>query len=354
MATPLDFPDNPTIGQIYNAPNGVAYVWDGVKWNVVTGAGAGGGTTIITIGPTPPPNPQVGWLWWRNDPDGNLYVYYDDGTSAQWVPAVAALDANALWTVNPGSPDAPNYLDPYLEPTTAGQWVASGQGVWFGAPTNYNSPYIATYNNYLTYNIADNGFHFWSIGGKAQMTLAFNQGLGLSYNRPAGSPAGIPREALDVADVGAVLLGAARGTNPGTIQWNGTNFQGRNATAWVNLDAGAVPITQYYLVTGAVAGAPTASLSLGFYVAALAFTLPASLTGSQAIAKTAATAQTDVAILVNGISKGSIRWAVGATVATFVFASAVAIAVGDRIELVAPATPDATLADCTWTLRGTL
>jgi hypothetical protein len=33
-----------------------------------------------------------------------------------------------------------------------------------------------------------------------------------------------------------ILLGTALGANPGTIQWNGTNFQGRTATAWVNLD----------------------------------------------------------------------------------------------------------------------
>jgi len=41
----------------------------------------------LVIGPTAPPNPQVGQLWWRNDPDGQLYVYYDDGTSQQWVAA---------------------------------------------------------------------------------------------------------------------------------------------------------------------------------------------------------------------------------------------------------------------------
>jgi hypothetical protein len=41
----------------------------------------------MPIGPTPPPNPSAGQLWWRSDPDGQLYIYYDDGTSQQWVAA---------------------------------------------------------------------------------------------------------------------------------------------------------------------------------------------------------------------------------------------------------------------------
>src|SRR5262249_20768710 len=111
---------------------------------------------------------------------------------------------------------------------------------------------------------------------------------------------------------------------------------------------------QYYLLAGALAGVPTASLSVGLYVAALAFTLPTALVGSQAVAKTAATAQADVDVQVNGTSKGKIRWPAGATVATFVWSADVAIAVGDRIELLAPATADAALADLTWTLRGVI
>jgi hypothetical protein len=43
---------------------------------------------IVHIGPNPPPDPvEPGTLWWRNDPDGVLYILYDDGTSIQWVPA---------------------------------------------------------------------------------------------------------------------------------------------------------------------------------------------------------------------------------------------------------------------------
>jgi hypothetical protein len=41
-----------------------------------------------TIAATAPATPVQGQLWWRNDPDGTLYISYNDGNSTQWVPAV--------------------------------------------------------------------------------------------------------------------------------------------------------------------------------------------------------------------------------------------------------------------------
>lgn len=32
--TALTFPSNPILGQLYDAPNGVQYVFDGIKWMV--------------------------------------------------------------------------------------------------------------------------------------------------------------------------------------------------------------------------------------------------------------------------------------------------------------------------------
>jgi hypothetical protein len=29
---PIDFPDSPTLGQIYTAPTGRAWEWDGIRW----------------------------------------------------------------------------------------------------------------------------------------------------------------------------------------------------------------------------------------------------------------------------------------------------------------------------------
>ena len=52
---------------------------------------SGGGGPSVHVGPTAPATPAVGDLWWRNDPDGVLFVYYDDGNSQQWVPATPTV-----------------------------------------------------------------------------------------------------------------------------------------------------------------------------------------------------------------------------------------------------------------------
>jgi hypothetical protein len=45
----------------------------------------------ITVSDTPPASPVAGALWWESD-TGNLYIYYDDGNSSQWVLAAPQPD----------------------------------------------------------------------------------------------------------------------------------------------------------------------------------------------------------------------------------------------------------------------
>ena len=52
--------------------------------------GAGGST--ITIASTPPGSPDVGDIYW-DDVDGSAYIYYDDGSTQQWVPLSASASA---------------------------------------------------------------------------------------------------------------------------------------------------------------------------------------------------------------------------------------------------------------------
>jgi Chaperone of endosialidase len=89
----LDFPSSPTLNQMYVGTNGVTYTWDGGTWTAGTVTAAG-----ITVAATAPAAPVQGQLWWRNDPDGNLYMSYNDGNSTQWVPAVPS--STSPWKVS--------------------------------------------------------------------------------------------------------------------------------------------------------------------------------------------------------------------------------------------------------------
>jgi len=100
-----------------------------------------------------------------------------------------------------------------------------------------------------------------------------------------------------------------------------------------------------------VTSAPTTDELLLFYVPSVALNLPASFTGSTGYAKDVATAQTDLDVQLNGVSIGTIRFAAATAVPTFINTGADAVAVGDRLEVIAPTVPDATLANFAFTLQ---
>jgi hypothetical protein len=113
-------------------------------------------------------------------------------------------------------------------------------------------------------------------------------------------------------------------------------------------------VLNLYQLAGSLPGTPTSSQRVFHHLAVAAFTLPQNLTGSAGKAKMAATAQTDFDLRVNGVSKGTMRFAPSGTTASFIFSADVSVAAGDEIEIIAPASADATLANLVWTLKGTL
>jgi hypothetical protein len=83
----LNFPNAPTVGQLYPSPplTGVpVYQWDGQKWLVLAG-----GLSPVYVGDAPPSNPPNGALWW-NSTTAQLYIYYVDVNSSQWVMIVSS------------------------------------------------------------------------------------------------------------------------------------------------------------------------------------------------------------------------------------------------------------------------
>lgn len=113
----------------------------------------------------------------------------------------------------------------------------------------------------------------------------------------------------------------------------------------------AVPALPYLLSFDAP-GVPTASMVVFHHVFTQAVSFVASLTDSYVKAGTAATAQTDFDLKKNGSSIGTVRFAAAGTTASYVSISASSWGAGDILTLIAPATPDATIADIWGTLVG--
>lgn len=84
----LDYPANPVKGQTYTSANGTVWVFDGAKWTSATGAGP----QPCYIGPSPPTGVPPGTMWW-DTVSGNLFIWFNDGNSTQWVVAVNQIGA---------------------------------------------------------------------------------------------------------------------------------------------------------------------------------------------------------------------------------------------------------------------
>lgn len=126
-----------------------------------------------------------------------------------------------------------------------------------------------------------------------------------------------------------------------------------NGTGWSPLGPVTASGSQPYELGAGYAGAPTASAVLLRAPMCRTVTFAAGLSPSQGVAGTAATAQTDFNILKNGVSFGTMRFAAAGTVASFISASGSTPVAGDVITVVAPASPDATLANIGFILAGT-
>ncbi len=59
-----------------------------------------GGSETVTVSDNAPSSPNHGDLWWESD-TGQLKIYYNDGDSAQWVDANAGvLSSLTVWQSN--------------------------------------------------------------------------------------------------------------------------------------------------------------------------------------------------------------------------------------------------------------
>ena len=88
MAT-LSFPNNPTNGQVYNAPNGARYQYNTSSKSWVSKLTSASGLEGANPSATPPTNPNAGTLWLDTD-SKTLYVYVVVGSTGNWVAVTGA------------------------------------------------------------------------------------------------------------------------------------------------------------------------------------------------------------------------------------------------------------------------
>ena len=81
----FEIPAEPIVGQYFTGPNNTIYRWSGFAWETVDWRTAGR-TPTITMAPVPPDLPIPGDMWFNTE-KGYLYLWYDDGSTLQWVVA---------------------------------------------------------------------------------------------------------------------------------------------------------------------------------------------------------------------------------------------------------------------------
>ena len=92
-------PSTPAAGQLWwDSSEFTPYIYytdtDSSQWvEFSPGAGGGGGGSAIEVGTAAPGSPSAGDLWWDSS-DFTPYVYYNDGTSSQWVEFVATSQSS--------------------------------------------------------------------------------------------------------------------------------------------------------------------------------------------------------------------------------------------------------------------
>jgi len=104
----INFPTSPSNGDTVTEGN-ITYTYNATKGYWVSVEASGGGSSV-TVSDTAPASPSDGDMWY-NSLDLNLYVYYNDGTSSQWVQSapqqagVAGADSTVAGPAGPAGGD---------------------------------------------------------------------------------------------------------------------------------------------------------------------------------------------------------------------------------------------------------
>lgn len=148
---------------------------------------------------------------------------------------------------------------------------------------------------------------------------------------------------VDAAD--ALKLSLSGGTLTGALSLPGDPVSNLQAATKLYVDqAVTVANALIYDIGFFVGGVPLDAEVVARFEVIREFSIPAEATGSRASSRIASTGTVQFDIQNNGVSVGTIEFAVD-DVGTFTFASPSVFEIGDVLTIVAPATADATLED---------
>jgi hypothetical protein len=116
---------------LWETEEGNLFLWyidaDTAQWVVAVpggGSGGGGGSSNVTVLDVAPNNPKQGDLWYCTL-DGRLYIYYEDVNTSQWVDASPDNLSDGFWERDGTT----------LKPVVAGDGISAAAGMFSGSVT---------------------------------------------------------------------------------------------------------------------------------------------------------------------------------------------------------------------------
>lgn len=91
----------------------------------------GGGNSSVTVSATAPSTPENGDMWWNSN-DGQLYIYYTDADTSQWVIATSDGGSSERIVVSENVPANANEADLWYSTDDARLYIYDG-AVWIDA-----------------------------------------------------------------------------------------------------------------------------------------------------------------------------------------------------------------------------
>ena len=216
----------------------------GIGTTTGSGGGGGGGGANVTVSSNPPGTASNGDLWWDSDV-GELYIYYTDGDSNQWVETSGGSETV---TISDNAPSSPNDGDLWWESDTGSlkiyyndgdsqQWVDSNAGV------------LSSVSSFLTWSSNSAGIHTTANVGIGTTNVS-----AVDSNNTAVLAVGIVTahklygDGSNITGVGgtvAISMAAPSSADVGDLWWDSDDgdllvyFNDGSGSQWVSTNSGA-------------------------------------------------------------------------------------------------------------------